>query len=149
MKLFFSARYCWFLLVSVSNCWFLHCIVRFCWVSCRTRSVSSCLCCFDCIFSSFFLGLAFCGFLPESRFSVKACPDRVLQRRVRRFWFEMRKKTLLKRDANLRCGIQAMFLRIKKSALVDRWRSHASPLALRCRIERHVLITPACWRVNS
>jgi len=47
-------------------------------------------------FPRFFLGLAFCGFLPKVRFSIKPRPDRVLQRRVRRFSSEMRKKTSLK-----------------------------------------------------
>ena len=47
-------------------------------------------------FPRFFLGLVFCGFLPKQRFSVPARTDGVLQRRVRRFSFEMRKKTMAK-----------------------------------------------------
>jgi hypothetical protein len=47
-------------------------------------------------FPRFFFGLAFCGFLSKMRFSFTTRPDRVLQRGVRRFSFEMRKKPSLK-----------------------------------------------------
>jgi hypothetical protein len=48
-------------------------------------------------FPHFFFRSLLCGFLAKFRFSVTTQSDRVLQRKVRRFWFRMRKKTLLKR----------------------------------------------------
>ena len=45
-------------------------------------------------FPRFFLGIDFCGFWTKLRFSVTRWLDRVLQRRVRRFSFEMRKKNV-------------------------------------------------------
>ena len=55
-------------------------------------------------FPRFFLGLDFCDFLPEMRFSIETRPDRVLQRRVRRFSFEMRKRVLVKENENCVVG---------------------------------------------
>ena len=57
-----------------------------------------------------FLGLAFCVFLPKVRFFITTRPDRVLQRRVRRFSFEMRKIMLVKKNPSCVVGSQLRFL---------------------------------------
>ena len=59
--------------------------------------VSSCVV-LDRFFPRFFFGIVFCGFLWKLWLSVMTRPDRGLQHIVRLFWFEMRKKQLVKHE---------------------------------------------------
>jgi hypothetical protein len=84
-------------------------------------------------FPRFFLGLAFCDFLSKVRFFITARPDRVLQRRVRRFSSEMRKKMLVKKKTKLRCGIPVLVS--LHPALIGRGGWRVGPLALHCSVK--------------